>query len=113
MEITTGELEHLVNVAKAYGVRTDARTRSKDAKVAVEEAEVQVRHFGRFADCGDGYRSQLDEAKGVFSAALASEIASEKAFKRSRLTAIEQHPGLQQLIEEVVYDKPKPILTAA
>ncbi|MCV9964197.1 hypothetical protein OIU34_20135 [Pararhizobium sp. BT-229] len=103
MEISTGELEHLVSVAKAYGVRTEARARAREAKVALAAAEKEERHFGGFADCGDSYRSWLDEAKGVFSAAVASEITSEKAFKKARLTAIEQHPRLERLIEEVVY----------
>ena len=113
MEITSGELEHLVNVAKAYGVRADARMRAKDAKVDVEKAEREYRHYGGFADCGDSYQSALDEAKGVMSAAVSSEIKSEKAFKRARLTAIEQHPRLQQLIEDMVYEKSKPVSKAA
>lgn len=113
MEITTGELEHLVTVAKAYGVRADARARAKDAKAEVQKAERMERHYGRFEDCGDSYRSALDEAKGVMSAAVSSEIKSEKAFKRARLTAIEQHPRLEQMIEDIVYDKSKPISNAA
>jgi hypothetical protein len=113
MEISTGELEHLVSVAKAYGVRSDARARAKDAKVEVEKAEREERHYGGFRDCGDSYRSALDEAKGVMSAAVSSEIKSEKAFKRARLTAIEQHPRLEQLIDELVYDKSKPVSKAA
>lgn len=103
MEISTEELVHLVNVSKAYGVRTEARARAKEAKAALVKAEKEERHYGRFEDCGDSYRSLLDEAKGVFSSAVSSEIASEKAFKKARLTAIEQHPRLEQLIEEIVY----------
>jgi hypothetical protein len=113
MELSTGELEHLVNVAKAYGVRADARARAKEAKVGVEKAEREDRHYGRFEDCGDSYRSALDEARGVMSAAVSSEIKSEKAFKRARLTAIEQHPRLEPLIENVVYDKAKSVSKAA
>lgn len=113
MEISTEELENLVNVSKAYGVRTEARMRAKDAKAALAKVETEERHFGRFDDCGDAYRSWLDDAKGVFSAAVASEIASEKAFKRTRLTAIEHHPRLQQLIEDIVYAKPSAISKTA
>lgn len=106
---TKDELVAFSAVCKAYGVRTEARARAraKEAKVALANAEREERHFGRFEDCGDSYRSWLDEAKGVFSAAVSSEIASEKAFKKARLTAIEQHPRLEHLIEEVVYPDPR------
>jgi hypothetical protein len=103
MEISTEELGHIVNVSKAYGVRADARARAKEAKTALGHAEQEQRRFGGFEDCGDSYNSMLDEAKGVFSAAVSSEIASEKAFKKARLTAIEKHPRLEHLIEEIVY----------
>lgn len=103
---TKDELVAFADVCKAYGVRTEARARAKEAKVALANAEKEERHYGGFADCGDSYRSWLDEAKGVFSAAVACEIASEKAFKKARLTAIEQYPGLEQLIKEVVYPHP-------
>ncbi|MDW9481789.1 hypothetical protein GOB57_24375 [Sinorhizobium meliloti] len=111
MEISTEELGHIVNVSKAYG-RTEARARSKNAKVALAKAEGEERHFRRFEDCGDGYRSALDEAKGIFSAAVSFEIASEKAFKKARLAAIEQHPRLERMIEEFVYPKSPTTLTA-
>ena len=111
--LTKDELVAFAAVCKAYGVRTEARARAKEAKVALANAEREERHFGRFEDCGGSYRSWLDEAKGVFSAAVSSEITSEKAFKKARLTAIEQHPRLEPLIEEVVYPYPRSTSNAA
>jgi hypothetical protein len=104
--LTKDEIEAFADVCKAYGVRAEARARAKDAKVELANSENEERPYGRFEDCGDAYRSWLDEAKGVFSAAVASEVASEKAFKKARLTAIERHPCLEQLINEVVYPRP-------
>lgn len=106
MEISHEELRELVGVAKAHGVRATARLRAKQAKAAIEPAEKELAHYGGFADCGDFYQSLVDEAKGVFNAAVSSEISAEKAYKKARLTAIERHPRLEALIETYVNDGP-------
>lgn len=102
MQITHEELTALVSVAKAHGVRAAARLKAKQAKAAIAPAEEELRHFGMYEDCGDFYQTMVDEAKGVFSAAVASEIGAEKAYKKARLTAIERHPSLEGLIETYV-----------
>ena len=107
MEISREALAALVFVAKAHGVRAEARALSKRAKQAIEPAEKLERHFGGFEDCGDSYRSQLDEAKGIFNAAVAHEISSEKAYKKARLTTLERFPALAPLIEEFVNETPQ------
>lgn len=105
MEISVEELTSLVAVSKAYGARTEARAKAKRSKLVVAEAKKDASMFGGYEDCGDSYTARLDEANGAFDAAVSGEIATEKAFKRVRLSAIERHPRLEQLIEQFVYEK--------
>jgi hypothetical protein len=102
--ISEVELVALISVAKAYGVRSVARSRAKEAKTAKERARKELSHYGGFADCGDSYQSSYDEASGVFDAAVSAEISSEKAYKKARLTAIERHPRLAELIPRFVHE---------
>lgn len=106
MNLSEPELKALISAAQAYAVRTHCRKVAKAAKTAKEAAEKEWLHFSRFEDCGSSYDAWFEQAKGVFDNAVSDEIASEKAFKKAKLSAIEAYPGLQGLIEQFIFPDP-------
>lgn len=84
----------LGGVLEAYAQRTFAREAPKAAARALESAKAQEGHFGMFADCGDFYREETAEAKGVMAAAVRNKIAAEKRFKALKLAFFETYRGV-------------------
>jgi hypothetical protein len=106
------ELSGLLAVAEAHGIRTRARLTARKLKKAYDEAksrlrgaESDARMFFMYDDCGSGYNAEHKQAQSAFEImqaafndAVATEIESEKAYKKVRLTTIAQHPALRDVI---------------
>jgi hypothetical protein len=108
MDISDKTLQALVDMAKAHGIRSECRQAARAAKIKYDAASKEYGHMGGFQDCGDFYKSEKDEAKGAFDAAVSREIGAERAYKKARLTAIETNPGIEPLIERFVHDASAP-----
>lgn len=104
MSISPEELDDLIAVAKAYGWRAAARQHAKDAKHGLEREKANARAFGLTGgEVGEFHDARVAEARGVFNAAVANEVASEKTFKKARLSALERHPRLDALIDRFIH----------
>jgi hypothetical protein len=113
--LTLEELFAYTTVADAHGIRTSARRAARklrdlhaDAKSALDSAESNMR-YEQFGDCGDSYTNDRKHAEGAlaaldpaFKAAVDTEIEAERNYKRIKLTAIEKHPSLEQLISRLL-----------
>lgn len=112
IQFSEAELSSLLAVADAHGVRTRARFTARSLKKAhddatreLKSAESSARMFFMHDDCGPEYESEHAQAKSAFEIiqsafndAVATEIESEKAYKKARLTAIDKHPHLADVI---------------
>jgi hypothetical protein len=112
IQLSEAELGSLLAVADAHGVRSRARLTARslkkahdDAKRELKSAESSARMFFMYDDCGSGYEAEHAQAKSAFeimqsafNEAVATEIESEKAYKKARLTAIDRHPSLADII---------------
>jgi hypothetical protein len=112
IQFSEAELGSLVAVADAHGVRTRARLTARslkrahdNAKRELKSAESSARMFFMYGDCGSEYEAEHTQAKSAFeimqsafNEAVATEIESEKAYKNARLTAIDSHPHLSDVI---------------
>jgi hypothetical protein len=111
-QFTDLELGALLTVAQAHGVRTRARLTARSLKKAHDEAksrlrgaESDARMFFMYDHCGSEYEAEHTEAKSAFEVmqaafneAVLTEIESEKAYKKARLTTIDRHPHLGEVI---------------
>lgn len=109
---TPDELGALLAVAQAHGVRTRARLTARSLKQAHDKAksrlgsaESDARMFFMYDDCGSEYEAEHTEAESAFEVmqaafkeAVMAEIESEKAYKKARLTTIDRHPRLGEII---------------
>ena len=121
-ELTEDALSALIGVAQAHGVRTRARLTARslkkaydDAKGRLNGAESDARMFFMFDDCGPEYEAEHTQAKSAFeimqrafNEAVATEIESEMAYKKARLTAIDQHPDLEDVIARTIQKSKEP-----
>jgi hypothetical protein len=112
IQFSEAELGSLLAVADAHGFRTRARLTARslkkahdDAQRELKSAESSARMFFIHDDCGSEYEAEHAQAKSAFeimqsafNEAVATEIESEKAYKKARLTAIDSHPQLADVI---------------
>ena len=68
--------------------------------------------FFMYDDCGPEYAAEHAQAKSAFEImqsafndAVATEIESERAYKKARLTAIDSHPHLADVIARHIQKK--------
>lgn len=122
-ELTQDALSALIGVAQAHGVRTRARLTARslkkaydDAKGRLKGAESDARMFFMYDDCGSEYEAEHAQAKSAFeimqaafNEAVATEIESEMAYKKARLTAIDQYPHVEGVIARVIQKTKEPL----
>ncbi|MCV9964199.1 hypothetical protein OIU34_20145 [Pararhizobium sp. BT-229] len=121
-ELTEGALSTLIGVAQAHGDRTRARLTARSLKKAYDEAkgrlkgaESAARMFFMHDDCGPEYEDEHTQAKSAFeimqrafNEAVATEIECEMAYKKARLTAIDQYPHLEDVIARNIQKTKEP-----
>jgi hypothetical protein len=122
IQLTHGELDTLIGVAQAHGVRTRARLTARSLKQAHDEAkgrlkgaESDARMFFLYDACGSEYETEHTQAKSAFdimqrafNEAVSTEIESEMAYKKARLTATDQYPHLEGVIASTIQKQKEP-----
>lgn len=79
-------------VLEAHNTRFVQRHNTRKQFRNVASARSDYNDFGMFEDCGSSYASELDAAKAVSAFALAEKVASERHFKKLKLTFAEKYP---------------------
>lgn len=71
--------------------------------------------FIMYDDCGPEYEAEHTQAKSAFEImqaafndAVATEIESEMAYKKARLTAVDQYPHLEDVIVRTIQKTKEP-----
>jgi hypothetical protein len=111
--LTTDEVNALIQISNAHGVRTAARHNSRSfknhiasAKANIESAKQDLRDFGCYLDCGEAYEAQHNKAEGklatvnsLFEVAYKAEIAAERHYKQTRDNLVGQYPRITPFVE--------------
>lgn len=82
----------LGGVIEAYHNRAFVRAQIDAAQAETRSAQADVRSFGMYEDCGDGYQEDYAAAKAVEAYAIKMKVKAEKHFKARKMAFFEAYP---------------------